>query len=185
MMPATVSLDSQIAGAYLVLEDFTARDERGSFSGLDSLPFAPVRYCHARSRSGVIRGLHFRPGAGEAKLVRCLAGEIYDVVVDLRRDSPTYRNWEGLVLTGAPGNGTAGSAWLYIPAGCAHGYQALEEDTEVTYLISAAYDRKADWTVAWDDPDLGIHWPLPPGAMSDRDRHAPSLAGTEELLREY
>lgn len=124
----------------------------------------------SRSSRGVLRGLHLRAGRGEAKLVRCSYGAVFDVVVDLRRGSPTYRNWESFVLRDDE------PVSLYVPAGCAHGFQALTDPADVSYRIDAEHDPEQDVTIAHDDPGLGIPWPLPVSAMSARDRTAPPLA---------
>ncbi|MEU4197368.1 dTDP-4-dehydrorhamnose 3,5-epimerase family protein [Kribbella sp. NPDC026611] len=167
-----------IAGA-LLFTPTPHRDERGFFSrtfdrdivraaGLD--PDAFLQDSISRSRRGVVRGMHVRSGAGEAKLVRCSYGAVFDVVVDLRPDSPTYRNREVFDLTGD------NQVTVYVPAGCAHGFQALTEPADVSYRIDRAHDPAEDVSIAFDDPDLDIPWPLPVTLMSDRDRSAPSLA---------
>jgi dTDP-4-dehydrorhamnose 3,5-epimerase len=154
-------------------------DERGFFSrtfdaevlraaGID--PNCFVQDSMSRSRMGVIRGLHLRSGAGEAKLVRCSAGAIFDVVVDLRRDSPTYLSWTSFTLTGED------QTSVYIPAGCAHGFQALTDPADTSYRIDRPHDPSEDVTIAHDDPSLAIPWPLPVTFVSARDRTAPSLA---------
>ncbi|MFD7162818.1 dTDP-4-dehydrorhamnose 3,5-epimerase [Streptomyces violascens] len=154
-------------------------DERGFFCrtfdaevvrsvGLD--PDAFIQDSVSRSVRGVLRGLHLRSGNGEAKLVRCSYGEIFDVVVDLRTDSPTYRNVASFELTGDT------QTTLYIPAGCAHGFQALTETADTSYRIDRPHDPAEDVTIAFDDPELAIPWPLPVTSMSRRDREAPSLA---------
>ncbi len=157
------------------------RDDRGFFCQVsDESLFSGGRECVARSRMSVIRGLHIRSGKGEDKLVRCSSGAIFDVVVDLRKDSPTYRHWEGFWLDGEKQES------LFIPAGCAHGYQAITDDVDVIYRISGVYDPAEDLAIAWDDPELAIEWPLFPSlmfaSMSERDRNAPSLAEVEKLL---
>jgi dTDP-4-dehydrorhamnose 3,5-epimerase len=168
----------QIAGAYL-FEPTPYADERGFFSrtfdadvirsvGLD--PAAFVQDSVSRSVRGVLRGLHLRSGAGEAKLVRCSYGKIFDVVVDLRPESPTYLGKAFFELSGET------QASLYIPAGCAHGFQALTETADTSYRIDRPHDPAEDVTIAHDDPELAIPWPLPVSAMSPRDREAPSLA---------
>jgi dTDP-4-dehydrorhamnose 3,5-epimerase len=167
-----------IAGA-LLFRPAPYTDERGFFSrtfdrdvvksaGLD--PDAFVQDSISRSRQGVVRGMHVRSGAGEAKLVRCSYGAVFDVVVDLRPGSPTYRNREFFDLTGE------NQVTVYVPAGCAHGFQALTEPADVSYRIDRAHDPSEDVSIAHDDPDLGIPWPLPVSLMSDRDKAAPSLA---------
>jgi dTDP-4-dehydrorhamnose 3,5-epimerase len=168
----------RIAGALL----FTPTphvDERGFFSrtfdveivraaGID--PHSFTQDSLSRSRLGVIRGLHLRRGAGEAKLVRCSYGAIYDVIVDLRPDSPTFRNWESFELTGET------QVSLYVPAGCAHGFQALTDPADTSYRIDRPHDPSEDVTVAFDDPELAIPWPLPVTVKSAKDASAPSLA---------
>ncbi|MFC4001651.1 dTDP-4-dehydrorhamnose 3,5-epimerase [Prauserella oleivorans] len=167
-----------VAGAYL-FEPTPHADERGFFSrtfdrdvarsaGID--PDAFVQDSVSRSHRGVVRGLHLRSGAGEAKLVRCSFGEVFDVIVDLRPDSPTFLGQASFRLSGET------QASLYIPAGCAHGFQALSEPADVSYRIDRAHDPAEDVTIAFDDPELGIPWPVPVTLLSERDRTAPRLA---------
>ena len=130
----------------------------------------------SRSVRGVVRGMHVRRGDGEAKLVRCSYGAIFDVIVDLRPDSPTYRNWESFELRDSE------QVSLYVPAGCAHGFQALTDPADVSYRIDRPHDPAEDVTIAFDDPELAIPWPLPVAAMSARDRGAPSLADAMKML---
>lgn len=169
----------QIDGAYLVVPE-VHQDKRGFFSCVSDTRTAPApgfsRTCVARSAYATIRGLHVRPGAGEAKLVRCSAGKVYDVLVDLRPGSPTYRDWTGIMLSGER------QLSVYVPAGCAHGYQALADKSDVTYRIDADYDPGAELAIAWNDPELAVSWPLEPGIMSERDRDAPPLAAVLEVL---
>jgi dTDP-4-dehydrorhamnose 3,5-epimerase len=174
----------RIAGALL----FTPApyvDERGFFcrtfdtdvvraAGID--PAAFVQDSLSRSARGVVRGLHVRRGDGEAKLVRCSYGAVFDVIVDLRPASPTYRNWESFELRDDE------QTSLYVPAGCAHGFQALTEPADVSYRIDRAHDPSEDVSVAFDDPELGISWPLPVALMSQRDRLAPPLAAAMKML---
>ncbi|MFI0980971.1 dTDP-4-dehydrorhamnose 3,5-epimerase family protein [Streptomyces sp. NPDC021093] len=168
----------EIDGAFLFTSTPHA-DERGFFCrtfdadvvrsvGLD--PYAFVQDSVSRSARGVLRGLHLRSGAGEAKLVRCSYGKIFDVVVDLRPHSPTYRGQAHFELSDET------QATLYIPAGCAHGFQALTEAADTSYRIDRPHDPAEDVTIAFDDPELAIPWPLPATSMSPRDREAPSLA---------
>ncbi len=169
---------SGIAGA-LTLRPSPYADERGFFCrtfdaevlrsvGLD--PAAFIQHSLSRSVQGVVRGLHVRRGQGEAKLVRCSYGAIFDVVVDLRPDSSTYRNWESFELS------DNSQVTLYVPAGCAHGFQALSDTADVSYMIDRAHDPSEDVSIAFDDPALAIPWPLPVTMMSARDRLAPPLA---------
>jgi dTDP-4-dehydrorhamnose 3,5-epimerase len=136
-------------------------------AGLD--PDAFVQDSLSRSRRGVVRGMHTRSGKGEAKLVRCSYGAVFDVVVDLRPDSPTYRNRETFDLTGD------NQVTVYVPAGCAHGFQALTDPADVSYRIDRAHDPSEDVAIRYDDPDLGIPWPLPATLVSGRDQAAPTL----------
>ena len=160
-------------------------DERGFFcrtfdadimrsAGVDPQGFAQDSL--SRSVLGVVRGLHIRRGQGEAKLVRCSYGSIFDVVVDLRPGSSTYRNWETFVLRDDE------QVSIYIPAGCAHGFQALTGPADVSYRIDRPHDPTEDVSIAFDDPELGIPWPLPITVMSGRDKLAVSLAAATSLL---
>lgn len=122
-------------------------------------------------KRGTLRGMHWQAEPhGEAKLVRCTAGEIYDVAVDLRRDSPTYLRWFGVELTAANRHA------LYIPAGLAHGFQALTDDAEVFYQMSVPYVPGAGRGARWNDPAFGIRWPLPAPILSERDSGYPDFA---------
>jgi dTDP-4-dehydrorhamnose 3,5-epimerase len=119
---------------------------------------------------GTIRGLHLQAQPySEAKLVRCLKGRVWDVAVDLRRDSPTYGQWQAVELSPDQGNA------LLIPEGCAHGFQVLEAGSELLYLHSGAWVPESETGVRWDDSQLGIAWPLPAAYLSDRDRSLPIL----------
>jgi dTDP-4-dehydrorhamnose 3,5-epimerase len=128
---------------------------------------------HSLSRqAGTIRGLHYQsvPFA-QAKLVRCLRGRIFDVAVDIRRDSPTFGAWTGAELTAEKGE------QLFIPSGYAHGFLTLEDDTEVAYKVDAYYAPEADGGIAWNDSTIGIDWPLEGRAplLSDKDKKLPML----------
>ena len=128
---------------------------------------------HAMSHPpGVLRGLHFqRPPHGQAKLVRCLKGRIWDVAVDVRAGSPTYGQWAAAELT--PENGLS----LYVPVGYAHGYVTLDADTEVAYKVSDLYAPECEGGIAWNDPSLNLPWPLPASGpiLSEKDHHWPTL----------
>jgi dTDP-4-dehydrorhamnose 3,5-epimerase len=179
-----VSPVPRIVGA-MVFRPALHRDERGFFcrtfdadvvraAGLD--PAAFVQHSQSRSVRGVVRGLHVRRGKGEAKLVRCSSGAIFDVIVDLRPGSPTYRNWESFELRDDE------QVTLYVPAGCGHGFQALTDPADVSYRIDRAHDPSEDVSIAFDDPELAIPWPLPVTVRSQRDRQAPLLAAAARLL---
>jgi dTDP-4-dehydrorhamnose 3,5-epimerase len=179
-----VSAVPRISGALL----FTPAphvDERGFFSrtfdaeaaraaGVDAASFTQDSL--SRSVRGVIRGMHVRRGAGESKLVRCSYGAIFDVVVDLRPASPTFGNWESFELRDDE------QVSLYVPAGCAHGFQALTDPADVSYRIDRPHDPSEDVSIAFDDPELNIPWPLPVTVMSQRDKNAPPLAEAVRLL---
>jgi dTDP-4-dehydrorhamnose 3,5-epimerase len=162
------------------------RDERGFFSrtfdadvarraGLD--PHAFVQDSQSRSAHRVVRGLHVRLGQGEAKIVRCAHGQVFDVVVDLRPTSPAYRTWLSFILDGDEQNS------IFVPPGCAHGFQVLTGTADTAYRISRDHDPTEDLTIANDDPQLAIPWPLPAGPMSAADRSAPPLADLGDQLR--
>jgi dTDP-4-dehydrorhamnose 3,5-epimerase len=179
-----VSPVARIDGA-LLFRPTPFTDERGFFcrtfdadvlrsAGLD--PYAFAQDSISRSARGVIRGMHIRRGDGEAKLVRCSYGTVFDVIVDLRPESPTYRNRESFRLADDE------QTTLYVPAGCAHGFQALTGPADVSYRIDRPHDPTEDVSIAFDDPDLAIPWPLPVTIMSPRDRQAPSLATALALL---
>ena len=120
--------------------------------------------------AGTLRGMHFqRAPHGEVKLVRCVQGAIHDVIIDLRPESPTYRRWEGFDLDAETGR------MLYVPAGFAHGFQTLRDETHVTYQVSHPYTPAAEGGVRWDDPAFGIAWPLPVGVISPKDAAWPLL----------
>ena len=126
------------------------------------------------AKAGTLRGLHFqREPHAEVKLVRCTRGAIFDVAVDLRPDSPTYRRWMGRELTADEG------AMLYVPEGCAHGYLTLSDDTEVTYFASTFYAPGSARGVRFDDPAFGIEWPAPALVVSDQDRQWPDFSKGE------
>jgi dTDP-4-dehydrorhamnose 3,5-epimerase len=176
---------TEIAGVVEFLPD-PIGDERGFFSrtfdadvareaGVDPTSF--VQDSLSRSRRGVLRGLHLRTGRGESKLVRCSAGRVFDVVVDLRPGSTTYGRWLSFDLDGDRQNS------IFIPAGCAHGFQALTEPADTSYRIDRPHDPSEDLTIAHDDPDLAIEWPLPVTAMSAADASARPLSELTEALR--
>jgi dTDP-4-dehydrorhamnose 3,5-epimerase len=133
---------------------------------------------HSRSTRGVLRGMHFQIGAGVAKLVRCSRGRILDVAVDLRAGSPTYGQWEGVELD------DEGMRELYVPVGFAHGFCVLSDVADVLYKQTAYYDTALERGIAYDDPDVGIEWPLPAEQLivSPRDAAAPRLAQVADEL---
>jgi dTDP-4-dehydrorhamnose 3,5-epimerase len=126
--------------------------------------------------AGTIRGLHFqRQPHAQAKLVRCLKGRIFDVAVDLRRASPTFKKWVGVELTADQGN------QLFVPAGFGHAFITLEDDCHVAYKVDAYYAPQSDGGIRWDDPELAIDWPIISNApiLSDKDATLPMLSDAE------
>ena len=135
-----------------------------------------VQENHSRSGHGTLRGLHFQLRPGQAKLVRCVRGAIWDVAVDLRRDSPTYRRWEGLELS------DRNHRQLFIPAGFGHGFCVLSDEADVSYKLSSYYDPETEAGIRWDDSEIGVEWPISEPQLSERDRLAPSLADVADEL---
>lgn len=170
--------ETRLKGAY-VLDLERREDERGFFArswcqhefrdhGLDPV----IAQCNVsfNRRKGTLRGMHFQATPfAEAKLVRCTAGSLHDVIIDLRRGSPTYRQHVAQVLSAA--NGRA----MYVPEGFAHGFQTLEDDTEVFYQMSQFYSPEHARGVRYDDPAFGIGWPIPQPVMAERDRSYPDF----------
>lgn len=177
-MPFTAT-ETTLPGA-LVIEHQVFGDDRGFFTetyrerDLAELGITDrwVQDNHSRSRRGVVRGMHFQIGAGAAKLVRCGRGEIVDVLVDLRRGSPAYGKWEAFTLS--EDNGRV----LYAPVGFGHGFVVTSEVADVFYKQSNYYSPDVERGIRFDDPDIGIAWPLPADELipSERDRTAPALA---------
>jgi dTDP-4-dehydrorhamnose 3,5-epimerase len=166
-----------VAGAH-VLEPERLQDERGFFARVWAAEelaahglVTSIVHCNVsfNTRVGTLRGLHFqRPPHEEVKIVRCTAGAVYDVIVDLRPRSETYLRWFGIELS------AENRLSLYVPAGFAHGYQTLVDGAETSYLHSAAYAPGFDGGVRWDDPVLGIDWPrVATRTLSDRDARWP------------
>lgn len=153
------------------------RDERGFFletfrkplyasEGID-VPFVQDNLVF--SQKNVIRGLHFQKSPGQAKLVSCIHGKIWDVAVDIRPDSPTFGQWEAVVLD------SHSHEQFFVPIGFAHGYCVLSETALVSYKVSSIYDSKQEKSIRWDDPDLGILWPVTSPLLSSRDQTSPFL----------
>lgn len=146
-------------------EDFAAR---GLDATIEQLNLA------ATEHAGTVRGLHYQlPPGAEVKVIRCVAGAIFDVVVDVRPGSPTFGRWTGRELTADGGDA------VYVPAGCAHGYQALTSGARALYHASSAYAPELERGIDHADPDLAIDWPLTPVNLSDKDRSLPPLSGAE------
>jgi dTDP-4-dehydrorhamnose 3,5-epimerase len=176
-------LPTRLDGVVL-LEPSVHGDERGFFletfsreawaeHGVDA---EFVQHNHSRSAKGTLRGLHFQTAPGQAKLLRCARGAIFDVVVDLRRDSPTHGQWEGHLLDDER------HRQLFVPVGFAHGFVVLSDVADVNYLVSSYYDPVTEAGIAWDDPDVGVEWGVEDPLLSERDRTAPRLAEVAESL---
>src|SRR5690606_6247208 len=154
------------------------RDERGFFletfrsshfeaAGIDT---RFVQDNHSRSRKGALRGLHYQSSPGQAKLIRVVRGSIFDVAVDIRRDSPTFGQWHGVEIDDEKHH------QLYIPVGFAHGFCVLSEVADVVYKCSSVYDASTECTLQWNDPDVGVRWPLTNPVLSARDQAGESFA---------
>ena len=171
--------ETQIPGCKLIrLEPL--RDARGEFvrtwcrqtmleNGID----LSIVQCSVSTNiaKGTLRGLHFQKRPyGERKLVRCIRGRLFDVVVDLRTDSPSYRKWQSFELSADD------EQVVYIPKGCAHGFLTLEENTQIEYMMGDVYISDAASGIRWDDPELNVEWPFSPAVISDRDLQLPGLS---------
>ena len=167
-------------GGVLLIDLDPIEDERGFFArtyceeefrrlGLE--PHIAQSSMSWNARSGTVRGMHYqRDPHGEVKLVRCTSGAVHDIVIDLRRESPTFRRWFGADLT------ARNRRMLYIPQGIAHGYQSLENETEIIYSMSTPYCPEAAAGVRWDDPAFAVRWPLDVTVIAERDRTYPDFA---------
>jgi dTDP-4-dehydrorhamnose 3,5-epimerase len=134
---------------------------------------------HSRSAKDTLRGLHAQSPNPQGKLVRVIEGEIWDVAVDVRRGSPAYGRFFGARLT------AEGFEQLYVPPGLAHGFLVLSEVAQVEYKCTAPYDPKAEFSIAWNDPDLAIPWPSQSPLLSERDRTAPRLRDVQARLLDF
>jgi dTDP-4-dehydrorhamnose 3,5-epimerase len=177
-----LSLQTHLEGPVLIAPD-VYRDERGFFletyrrdaSAELGVDVELVQQNHSRSGRGIVRGMHFQPGMG--KLVRCARGAIFDVLVDIRRGSPQFGQWEGFRLDDDE------HQQLYCPDGFAHGFCVLSEQADVVYGCTTYYDPDTEGGFAFDDPDVGIEWPTEHEVVaSARDRSAPRLAEMADSL---
>ncbi len=171
-----------VHGAFLISPE-PKEDHRGFFArmydraiweerGLDPT----IEQCNASftKKAGTVRGLHYQlPPHEETKVIRCTKGRIFDVVADRRKDSPTYGKWAGAELT------ADNHKMLYVPKGCAHGFQTLEDETEIFYLVSTAFHKDADRGIRYSDPTFAITWPLPVIELSEKDANLPFLAAAD------
>jgi len=155
-------------------------DGRGAFESIwedhqaiiDGIEFVPssANFSHNTNKM-TLRGMHYQASPyGQSKLVICVSGKLWDVVVDLREESPTYKSWSAVELTARSGKA------LYIPRGCAHGFLTLKDNTTLSYLIEGRYLPEYSRVLNWNDPEIGIEWPHDNLIMSDKDKLAPTLA---------
>ncbi len=162
----------------ILIEPKVFQDERGFFMEVyKASDFAQsgikdnfVQDNHSCSAKGTLRGLHYQKHPmAQAKLVRCVRGSIFDVAVDIRKGSPTYGKWVGVTLS------AANKRMLYVPVGFAHGFLALEDESEVIYKVSNLYSPEHEAGIIWNDPEIGIKWPWDNPILSERDKTWPSL----------
>ena len=153
----------------------TFREDAWASEGVSG-PF--VQDNHSRSRRGTVRGIHFQTHPGQGKLVRCARGSVWDVVVDLRAGSPTFGEWEAFVLDDENGH------QLWIPVGFGHGFCVLSDVADFVYKCTAYYDGATEAGISFEDPGVGIEWPLERSQLlfSDRDRDAPPLSEIADTL---
>lgn len=168
--------DTDLPGVRLLEPDVYV-DDRGSFMetwnardyGHSGIEVSFVQDNLSRSREGVLRGLHFQNPRPQAKLISVLAGEVYDVIVDVRVDSDTFGEWEGRILSGED------ARQLYVPEGYAHGFVVTSGDALFHYKCTDFYHPEADRSIHWNDPEIGIEWPIDDPVLSDKDAEAPLL----------
>jgi len=161
----------------VVVEPVVHGDSRGFFMetwnagryGACGLPDRFVQSNISRSAAGVIRGLHYQHPCAQGKLVSVLEGRVFDVAVDIRSNSPTFRQWAGVELS------YSNHRQLFVPEGFAHGFCVLGGSALMSYLCTTEFNAECDAEIAWNDPDIGIKWPLEPESLSEKDRMAPRL----------
>jgi dTDP-4-dehydrorhamnose 3,5-epimerase len=168
----------------VIIEPDVHRDGRGFF--LETYHAERYRECgiagpfvqdnHSRSVSGTLRGLHLQVRHAQGKLIRVIEGEIFDVAVDVRRGSPTFGRWVGIDLT------AESFSQIYVPPGFAHGFCVVSAAAQVEYKCTDVYDPESEIGIAWNDPALGISWPVSEPLLSARDRHHPTLSDVLDRL---
>jgi len=167
----------------LIIEPKVFGDDRGFFMEtyrVDAFSAAGITAVfvqdnHSRSARGVLRGLHYQEPNAQGKLVRCTRGAIFDVAVDIRRGSPSFGKWFGLELS------DANKRMLWIPPGFAHGFCAMEDDSDLVYKCTTLYEPASDRAILWNDPAIGIDWPIASPVLSAKDAAAPPLASAALL----
>jgi dTDP-4-dehydrorhamnose 3,5-epimerase len=181
--PRALNIRETTLPGVLLIEPKVFGDERGFFMETYRLdlfheagitePF--VQDNHSRSARGVLRGLHYQEPNAQGKLVRCTRGAIFDVAVDIRRGSPSFGKWFGLELS------EANKRMLWVPRGFAHGFCALEDGSDLVYKCTTLYDPASDRAILWNDPEIGIEWPIGEPVLSGKDERAPRLAEAATL----
>jgi dTDP-4-dehydrorhamnose 3,5-epimerase len=170
----------------VVIEPKVFADDRGFFmETYKKSDFVPagidvdfVQENHSKSVAGTLRGLHLqRPPKAQGKLIRVVAGEIFDVAADIRRDSPNFGRWVSVTLS------AENRRSVFIPAGYAHGFCVVSPQAEVVYKTTDEYAPELEWGVRWDDPELGIPWPVSEPLLSPRDSKWPTLTGITETAK--
>jgi dTDP-4-dehydrorhamnose 3,5-epimerase len=177
--------DLPLAGAKLIRPK-VFRDSRGFFFESYSeplyrgagMPESWVQDNHSKSGRDTLRGLHYQSKPGQAKLVRVTHGRVFDVIVDIRPQSPTFGQWHGLYVDAEE------HAQVYIPVGFAHGFCVLSEIAEVQYKVSTPYDGSTECAIRWNDPELGVGWPIHDPILSQRDRTSESFAAFKARVRQ-
>ena len=169
-------LETSLPGVILI-EPIVFGDDRGFFMETyhvdkfraGGIPDVFVQDNHSSSARGVLRGLHYQEPNPQGKLVRCTRGVLFDVAVDIRRGSPSFARWFGAELS------ADNRRMLWIPPGFAHGFCAISDMADLVYKCSALYDAAADRGIAWNDPEIGIRWPIESPLLSPKDAAAPRL----------
>jgi dTDP-4-dehydrorhamnose 3,5-epimerase len=175
-LPGVVVIEPDVHhdGRGFFLETYHAQKYRQA-----GIPAPFVQDNHSKSAGGTVRGLHLQVATPQAKLVRVVEGEVFDVAVDVRRGSPTYGRWVGVMLT------ADSFRQCYIPAGFAHGFAVTSASAQVEYKCSDIYDPAAEIGIAWNDVTLAIAWPIAHPVLSERDRRNPPLAAVADRLPVY
>ena len=174
--------ETRLPGVILIEPDALG-DKRGFFMETyradifkaNGIPETFVQDNHSRSARGVLRGLHYQEPYPQGKLVRCVRGELFDVAVDIRRGSPAFGKWYGVKLT------EENKAMLWVPPGFAHGFCALTDDAELVYKATDVYHPETDRGIRWNDPEIGIEWPIDEPSLSAKDAAAPLLRDAATL----
>ena len=171
LFPEVIMIDPKLHGDH---RGFLMETYKESEFKENSIPGQFVQDNHSRSAFGVLRGLHYQKNPkAQGKLMRVIAGELFQVSVDIRHGSPTYGKWLGTVLS------AENRRMLYLPPGFANGFLSLTDGTEMVYKLTAEFAPEAEVGICWDDPLIGIEWPMEPSFLSDRDRNHTSLERVE------